>query len=364
MPSPDSPEILSELLDLLKTLTAIGAPTFRENRRSEFIQHWLRKKIDHPVEHDTLGNVWVDFSGGAGEVCLLDAHIDTVFPDETITICQDGDCIRAPGILDNTVACAMLMIWAAYFAKGGSPILLCFTVGEEGEGNLRGIRAIIERFRPRLGRAWVFDLGLKTAALQAVGSYRTHLAWHTPGGHSWAHFGQPSAIHLMARWIARLDAAFPWHAGIHSYNIGRVGGGDGINVIASSSELTLDVRSVEPDFLKAFPEWLGQSLHLEDPNIAIERTELGLRPAGRLTPDQTMLDRLQDVHFRLGIPLNFGVYSSNANTLLAEGVPTIVTGLATGSGIHSDAEYLEISSLAPGFQKLVMLLQGPSHASA
>lgn len=364
MQSPDSPEILSELLKLLKTLTAIGAPTFHERHRSEFIQCWLRKRIDHPVEQDTLGNVWIDFSGGTGEVCLLDAHIDTVFPNETVVICQDGDHLRALGILDNTVACAMLMIWAAHFAKRGSPFLLSFTVGEEGEGNLRGIRAIVERFRPRLRRAWVFDLGLKTAALQAVGSYRTRLVWHTPGGHSWAHFGQPSAIHLMARWIARLEEAFPWQAGTHSYNIGRVRGGDGINVIASSSELSLDVRSLEPDFLQAFPNWLSQSLHLENPDIVIERTELGLRPAGKLAPDQTMLDLLQHVHSRLGLPLNFGAYSSNGNTLLAAGVPTIVTGLATGSGIHSDAEYLEISSLAPGFQKLVLLLQEPCPASA
>lgn len=363
MTNPNTPD--PELTSLLKTLAAVGAPTFQEKRRSDFIRDWLTSKLSRPVESDELGNVWVDFSEGADPVCLIDAHMDTVSPLDTVPVRQEGDCLAAPGIFDNTVACAMLMIWAARQDAGPLPILLSFTVGEEGEGNLCGIRAVVNRFRSRLRQAWVFDLGLRTASVQAVGSYRARIAWRTSGGHSWAHFGQPSAVHEMARWIARLETAFPWRAGTHSYNIGRVQGGEGINVIASSAELILDVRSVEPAFLKTFPEWLSVSLKPDAPGVTIETTELGVRPAGNLPPDQKMLNILQDAHAQLAIPLTFGIYSSNGNLLLGEEIPTIVTGLAVGSGVHTEAEYLELSSLPSGLRKLTRILEAiPTQFSA
>jgi tripeptide aminopeptidase len=345
-----------DFVALLKTLTSVGAPTFQEKRRSNFIRDWLGSRASRPVEIDDLGNVWIDFSEGADAVCLIDAHIDTVSPRETVPVREEGNRLAAPGIFDNTVACAMLMFWAAQQGPRRLPLLVCFTVGEEGEGNLCGIRAVVKRFRPRIRQAWVFDLGLKTASVQAVGSYRARLAWRSAGGHSWAHFGQPSAVHEMARWIARLETAFPWRAGTHSYNIGRVQGGEGINVIASSAELILDVRSVEPAFLQNFAEWLSGKSE-DQPGVTLEKAELGVRPAGNLPPDQRMLEILHDVHAQLAIPLTFGIYSSNGNLLLGEGIPTVVTGLAVGSGVHTGAEYLEVSSLSRGFQKLTRILE-------
>jgi tripeptide aminopeptidase len=355
MTDPTKPD--PELLSLLKTLAAVGAPTFQEKRRSDFIREWLGSKLNHLVESDELGNVWIDFSEGADSVCLIDAHMDTVSPLETVPIREEGDHLAAPGIFDNTVACAMLMLWAARQGARRRPILVSFTVGEEGEGNLCGIRAVVKRFRSRIRQAWVFDLGLRTASVQAVGSYRARLTWKTSGGHSWAHFGQPSAVHEMSRWIARLETDFPWRSGTHSYNIGRVQGGEGINVIASSAELILDVRSVEPAFLQHFADWLTSRGKPDTNGVAVEIFELGVRPAGNLPPDQPMLNILRDVHAQLAIPLNFGIYSSNGNLLLGEGIPTVVTGLAVGSGVHTEAEYLELSSLPSGFQKLTRILE-------
>jgi len=349
---------IHELSALLEELTSIGAPTFREKRRSDFIKSWLCNNVDDSATNDEIGNVWLDLSKGGDRLHLVDAHIDTVFSYETVTIRKDRERWWAPGILDNTVSCAMLMMWAKMVARnaGVQPILLTFTVGEEGEGNLRGMRQTNDRFGSRLASALVLDLSLDAASFQAVGSSRFRIGWKTAGGHSWSQFGQPSAIHEMARWVTRLENAFPWKEGSHSFNVGTVEGGVGVNVIAEHAQITLDVRSIDPDFLQDLDKWMEQAAASKDENIAITSVDLGKRPASSLDPDASMVAAIEQIHRDLEIPLRFAVYSTNGNTLLASNIPTITTGLALGGGIHTEHEYLEVASLPTGFAKLCQLL--------
>lgn len=338
---------------LLAELTAIGAPTFSEQARSAFIYQWLRERIDAPMGRDELGNVWVDFAHGQSGARLFDAHIDTVFPFTEIAIRRNGNRWEAPGIFDNTVACALLMVWAWQRAQSGEPLpplIISFSVGEEGEGNLCGIRALAQRFKPRLADAVAFDLNLEEASTLAVGSQRYRLHWRGGGGHSWNDFGAYSATHAAADWISRLHTAFPWQKGVFSYNVGTLGGGSGINVIADSAEARLDVRSTEPQRLHAFNDWLQAQAQRDDAHFDCQL--IGARPAGALDPAHPLIATLKQAHAALGLPLRFAAYSTNANALLDAGIPTLMTGLARGGGIHSEKEFLEIDSIPAGLAKL------------
>ena len=251
------------VLSLLEELVTIGAPTFHEKRRSDFMFAWLKRELPMgEVGQDEAGNIWVDLSGGEGKVLLLDAHIDTVFPHETVTLRKEADRWHAPGVFDNTVSCAQLMIWLKRAAEAGKriPVMGVFTVGEEGEGNLAGVRAIAKRFKERALGVLVLDLGMQWGAREVIGSVRYELTFSTKGGHSWNHFGTPNAIHEAARWIGKLEKAFPWEHGKRSFNVGTIEGGTGINVIASTVRFKLDVRSLDPDFLEDFRRWLNGEL--------------------------------------------------------------------------------------------------------
>jgi len=355
LPLPEEVAGVGERLDLLEKLTSIGAPTFEEASRSEFVFHWLKAEGLAGVNRDELGNVWVDLSGGNESVCLLDAHLDTVFPEKSITIRREGARWYAPGIFDNTAACAQLMLWTREAAHRGRPrpFLVSFTVGEEGGGDLQGIRAVTERFRSRLRAALVFDLDLDGYSRRAVGSLRYRLQWTGPGGHSWNDYGAPSAIHRAADWIMRLRTAFPWRRGLHSFNIGTFEGGSGVNVIAGQAAATLDIRSVDASFLEAFSTWLEAAAPgAASPSSVIP---IGRRPAGLLPPDHSLVTLLRGVHDNLGIRGAETTLSTNGNALLAAGVPTLVTGLARGANIHRADEYLDLSSLGPGQAKLAAL---------
>lgn len=343
-------DLPADFLSLLEALTAIGAPTFSEKRRADFILEWLRREVDAPSDQDAMGNVWVDLSSGAGTVRLFDAHTDTVFAHPTVSIRKEPDRWHAPGIYDNTVACAQLMVWAREAAKHSvkPKVLVAFTVGEEGEGNLCGIREIAARFRTRITDAIAFDLDFETLSMTAVGSRRYVLEWTCEGGHSWNDFGRPNAIQLAARWLNRLENAFPWSKGQHSFNAGTIIGGTGVNVIAGRAELRLDVRSIDRDFLRNFSRWL--ELEFRDENVRI--LPLGSRPAGAISPDHPLVRELVAAHSELGLNTTFLSLSTNLNALLDAGIPAICTGLARGGGIHTEAEWLDLNSVERGLEKL------------
>jgi tripeptide aminopeptidase len=346
---------LKDRITLLEEITRIGAPTFAEAARADFVFQWLETVCGAGVGRDDLGNVWIDLSGGGDAVCLLDAHIDTVFPDRSVAIRKDGERWHAPGIFDNTAACAQLMLWAREVsrARRTRPFVVTFTVGEEGTGDLCGIRAMTERFLPRLCGAMVFDLDLNICSRQAVGSLRYRLQWSSAGGHSWNDFGTPGAIQRAAQWIARLPVLHPWRKGLHSFNIGTIEGGTGINVIAGHAAAALDARSTDPSFLHAFGKWIESPR--TDADAPDEVTCIGCRPAGFLREDHPLYALQGRVHANLGLACTEVALSTNGNALLAARVPTLVTGLASGGNIHRPDEYLDLPSHEMGSAKLAAL---------
>jgi acetylornithine deacetylase/succinyl-diaminopimelate desuccinylase-like protein len=354
--------VIAELHYLLETLVAIGAPTFQEERRSRFIENWLRENVDAEVGRDELGNVWVDLSNGANNVHLLDAHIDTVFPFEQVDLRKEDGIWHAPGVSDNTGSCAVLMIWAKHHASRAHPLpfLLSFTVGEENEGSLVGIKRIVQDFGQRMVGACILDLRLATGCHKAVGSNRYHLHWEAQGGHSWGAFGNTSAIHEMVEWIHSLKDKYPWQNGLHSYNAGYIEGGTGATSIAESAVLKLDVRSTDPQFLESFRASLQEKIEAsasDDRAATITLLSYLERPAGFIAADHPLVDIVKEVHAELEVPLTFGVFSTNANALYDKGISAVTTGVSVGAGVHTEQEHLELASLAVGYKKLCLLAE-------
>lgn len=356
MKIPACPPIPTDFLPLLDQLASIGAPTGDESRRAEFIRDWFDRIQPGAATVDAIFNVTLDLSGGAGPVWLIDAHTDIVFDDLALTVNKDGAIWRCPGIFDDTVCCVFLMMLGRELLSFGRPLplVITFSVGEEGQGDLVGIRAIGERLKPRLAGAWLLDLNLDAVTRAAVGSKRWRVVWTAPGGHSWGHFGKPSAIHALSSWVHELAAVAKWQNGELSYNVGRVEGGTTVNAIAEQASCLLDLRSVDPALLDATAE----SVHKAAAKVAVAHSAavhfepIGFRPAG-VVPDQPPLLRvLEDVQKELGLPFSAVVNSTNANALLALDIPATCTGLARGGGVHTRDEWLDTEPLPIGWQKV------------
>lgn len=342
-------EFPTELPEVLSRLTAIGAPSFQEEARAKWILAWLRERGLRSGICDAVGNVLVDLSGGSSRLRLLDAHIDTVFSYKKVAITRRGNLWSAPGIFDNTVSCAQLLCLADEIRKQNRPVplLLSFTVGEEGAGNLRGIREVAKTQKSRLTDAIVFDLDLEVLTRVAVGSRRYALEWKGVGGHSWNDFGTPSAIHDAVQWLEKLRRAFPWRKGRQTFNVGTITGGAGVNVIADRVDAMLDVRSTDPTFLETFASWLRRQ-----PMKGFHFTETGNRPAGSLPSQHPLVREVRNIHSSLGLQTSMQALSTNANALFEADIPAVSTGLARGGRIHTENEYLERDSLTSGMNKL------------
>lgn len=354
------PEYPPDFPELLDTLTRIGAPTGAEKRRADFIEFWIQTETGLSCERDSVGNVWVDLSEGASGIYLLDAHIDIVFSDETLDIVKEGDCWHAPGIFDNTVCCVHLMFLLRELSriKRPLPFMISFTVGEEGRGDLCGIREIVRSHGSRLAEVCAFDLDLERVVVEAVGSVRWKITFRGKGGHSWGDFGTSSAIHVAAEWVHSLAGRFSWESRVNSYNVGVIQGGTGVNAIAETTELLLDLRSVEAESLKQRAAAIEEDLRGVDGRNGMRVTfeRIGYRPAGKTPRDSKILAALNAVSGELGLMAQEEVSSTNANAPLDAGIPAVCTGLANGKGIHTREEFLYLSSTRPGWQKLCRMV--------
>lgn len=356
MSLPDCPPLPADFLPLLEQLTSIGAPTGDESRRADFIHRWFEDLRPGSATVDGIFNVTVDLSAGAERVWLIDAHTDIVFDDLELTIRKDGPIWRCPGIIDDTACCVFLMLLGRELLSLGKPLplIITFSVGEEGQGDLVGIRTLGERLKPRLAGSWLLDLNLDAVTRAAVGSRRWRVKWTAPGGHSWGNFGEPSAIHALGRWIHELATAAKWEKRQLSYNVGRIDGGTTVNAIAENASCLLDLRSVDPSMLDATAESVQKiaSKVAVAHSVDVHFEPIGFRPAG-VVPDQPpLVQMVEKIQHDLDLPCTTVVNSTNANALLALDIPATCTGLVRGGGVHTREEWLDTQPLPVGWKKV------------
>jgi acetylornithine deacetylase/succinyl-diaminopimelate desuccinylase-like protein len=355
---------VEQAIDLAIAIQQIPAPTFAESERASFIAGEYQRLGLEEVSQDELHNVYGRYPGTAVRPpVVVTAHLDTVFPADTdLGIRRDGSLIYGPGLADNSTGVAALLILANTVAEFGlrSPaaIWLVATVGEEGLGNLRGIRAVTERFGSEATYIVVEGGSFGQIFHRGIGVRRYRIEVQAPGGHSWGNFGNPSAIHILGRIIAGISALPTPDTPKTTYNVGLIEGGTSVNSIAERASLLLDLRSEghEPlqQLIAAVEAIVRQESAIEGVTAAM--TLIGDRPAGKL-PREAGLVRLAEAALRYvgqdEVELLAG--STDANIPLSLGSDALCIGIARSGNAHRRDEFLDTTKLVPGLSQLLLL---------
>ncbi|WP_179880106.1 M20/M25/M40 family metallo-hydrolase [Bradyrhizobium ottawaense] len=353
-----------ELISEVVRIAEIPSPTFEEAARANYVREaFLEAGLDACI--DLAGNVVGRIRGKEEQPpVVLAAHIDTVFARgvDVKTRCEGG-VLHGPGVLDNSASVAALVhIARSAWQTSWTPardIYLVGTVGEEGSGDLRGMRHLVPAMPVRPSAVIVVDGHLGELVNVGVGSRRFELAVKAPGGHSWQDYGTPSAIHVLTTLASEiLELQVPKQPRT-ALNIGTFTGGTGVNVIAERALLSLDIRSVaqsEVDRLANAVEQIVNSGSFAN-DVHVEITIIGERPAGGIAPDHPLLSLAKSALASEGFSSKLVAHSTDANIPFAAGIPTVATGVANGEGIHTLQEHLFVSSLGKGVRQLATLVE-------
>jgi len=276
---------------------------------------------------------------------------------------RNGERIFGPGLGDNSLGVAALfgLLWALRERRlqSGGDIWFVANVGEEGLGNLRGMKAVVERFGGDVQAYLVLEgLALGHVYHRAVGVKRYRVTARTTGGHSWSDYGKPSAIHELAKFIVQLTALeLPGHPRTTT-NVGKISGGTSVNVIASEASLDLDLRSEGQaslaQLIAAVERLIG---HANRSDIQVEAEVIGQRPAGEMSPTHPLVNLAEECLREQGLNPILTSGSTDANVPLSKGYPAVVLGISTGGSAHTVKEYIHTEPVEKGMEQLVMFVE-------
>ena len=351
-----------EAYDLLLELAQIPAPSNQEEQRAAFCKAWLEAQGAEGIYVDDALNVIYPI-GVMGEnplVCFV-AHSDVVFPDrEKLPLTVADGKIYCPGIGDDTANVVALMMAAKYIAEQklrvkDRGLLLVINSGEEGLGNLKGTRKLMEDFGHRIQEFVAFDAHDCQGVGIAVGSRRYKIEIDTEGGHSFTVFGNRNAIAYLASFIDTLYTIKVPPKGKTTYNVGTISGGTSVNTIAQHAEMLYEFRSDERESLEIMDRHLRAAVDFyRTKGIQVTVTPVGDRPCGGdvdMNKVQAMMDWANEASVRYyGKPHSFGRGSTDCNIPLSMGIPSICVGCYNGDKSHTREEWVEIDSLLPGLK--------------
>jgi acetylornithine deacetylase/succinyl-diaminopimelate desuccinylase-like protein len=358
-------DFTTRLLDLAIQIQQIPAPTFEEKQRAEFVRAAFIKEGLEDVESDSVSNVFGRWRGrGRAKPLVISAHLDTVFSAEVdLRVRREVERIYSPGIGDNALGIAALfgLLWRCRERKMDLPGDLWFVanVCEEGLGDLRGMKAVADRF----GGDVQAYLVIEGAALghiyhRALGVRRYRVTARTAGGHSWTDYGQPSAVHELARLVTEITALPVPSSPRSSLNVGLISGGTGVNVLASEASFELDLRSESAEALRALVEQVEERIRLTiKDGVAIETQMIGQRPAGEIAVDHPLVRLAEQCLREQGLTATITSGSTDANVPLNCGYPAVVLGVTTGGGAHTVHEYIETAPMEKGMEQLVRFVE-------
>lgn len=367
-----------EALELLMTLARIPAPSNHEEKRARFCCQWLKEQGAEGVYIDeALNVVYPADADGEGPLEVYMAHTDVVFPDETeLPLSVRDGRIWCPGIGDDTACLVCILLAAKYIAgRVGTPywkelrgqdapgLLLVCNAGEEGLGNLKGVRKICETYGPRIAGFATFDSRLEKLVVGAVGSKRYRLRIETRGGHSFSDFGSDNAIHRLSELITELYRIRVPEEGRTTYNVGLISGGTSVNTIAQEASCLYEFRSDRAENLAYMEEqFLAVIRRAEERGIAVSRELIGLRPCeGAVDPEKKAAWISRAVRAVAGVTgqePSQGPGSTDCNIPLSLGIPSVCLGSFRGGGAHTREEYVEIDSLADGYRTAFAMILG------
>lgn len=364
-----NPQTVERVISLAIQVQQIPAPTFSEGRRAEFIRSCFVQENLEKIEIDEMGNVLGCLPGnGSAPPIIVSAHLDTVFPEETdLRVQQFPDKVAGPGIGDNSVGVAGLfgLLWELDDRKLelASDLWLVANVGEEGLGDLCGMREVVNRFAD-LAQAYIILEGMALGQVyhRGLGVSRYRISVTTAGGHSWVDYGKPSAVHELAGIVTRLLEIPISNSPRTTMNVGVISGGTAINTIAAEAHIELDLRSEDLAELDQLVGAVNEILRdCQKPGIQAHTELIGQRPVGEISQDHPLVALAINSLARVGIQPRLNIGSTDANIPLSLGYPAICLGLTTGNGAHTVGEYVNISPLQDGLEQLMLVIEGLDH---
>jgi acetylornithine deacetylase/succinyl-diaminopimelate desuccinylase-like protein len=377
------------LMDWQRTLVGIPAPPFGEAGRAAWLLDQFQSLGLSEAGIDEEGNVFgllpaATAAQASEHTIVLSAHIDTVFPEGTdVTPQSSGTRLSAPGACDNAAGVTGLLAIAAALIDASislpCPVLFIGNVGEEGEGDLRGMRYLYQRspWRERTAAHIVLDgAGHEVAVTEALGSRRFLVTVTGPGGHSWTDAGSPNPIAILSHAIAALTAPGRARESRTTLNIGTIEGGSSVNAIPEHARARFDLRSTSADALVSLEVELHRALEdavLAANEAAVELRKsrpnaratftiepIGNRPAGRLSDaanGPVLYDDLLAVDRHLGIRTEPRIASTDANIPLSLGVAAVSIGAGgDGGGIHTRSEWYDATQRELALKRILLLL--------
>ena len=376
-------------------IARIPAPPFGEAARGDWLQERFRELGLRDVTADEVGNVFGVY-GLAGDhtprdsakpvvlrQCVsLSAHIDTVFPAGTpLNLRQQGNRLYGPGVSDNGAGAAALLAVAAALRQArialATPILFVGNVGEEGEGDLRGMRHIFSHapWKDSIRYSLILDgAGSDTIVSEALGSRRFEVIVRGPGGHSWSDFGMPNPIVVLARTIQTFSQTSLRSSPKTTFNVGVIRGGTSVNSIPESASMRIDIRSTsmaEMERLEAALRWALDKAVEEEAEVSERRTAtqrrhsglsyeivpIGNRPAGELDPNARILKVVRAVDAHLGNAAQVQRASTDANIPLSLGREAVaIGGGGVGGGAHTLQEWFDCGGRDLGLKRILLTL--------
>lgn len=352
---------IKRVLDLALQIQQIPAPTFGERQRAEFVRGLFAGEGLLDVCMDPLNNVYARLPGiDAAPPLIVSAHLDTVFSANTILdYSQDENRICGPGIGDNSLGVAALfgLLWrlrAGSIIPAGD-IWFVTNVCEEGLGDLRGMKGVVDRFGPDV-RAYLVVEGTALGHVyhRAIGVVRYRVKVRTAGGHSWSDYGEPSAIHEAARLVTQITSLHLPATPRTTLNVGLISGGTGVNVLASDAEFELDLRSESPEDLAALVQVVEDGFRPgTKTGVEIEVAVIGRRPGGGIPSDHPLVRLAGECLSEFGLTATLTTGSTDANVPLSRGYAAIVLGVTTGGGAHTAHEYIDVAPVQMGIEQLV-----------
>ena len=353
-----------ETFDLIETLSKIPAPSGKEELRVEFCKKWFENIGVKNLYVDDALNVVVPYDcDGKDDIVVFMAHTDLVFPDITpLPLKKDGDIWACPGITDDTACLVLLMMVIKYVVqnnlKSDKGILFVANSCEEGLGNLKGTRKIMQDYAGRVTEFYTFDGGYKHLVNKCVGSHRYEVSFETKGGHSFGAFGNENAIAVMSKLIADLyTCQVPKIDNSRTtYNVGIVEGGTSVNTIAQNAKMLYEYRSDNVECFALMEKYFNEMIekHKQNPNAKISVTLLGERPCEKGV-DYDKLGQMSKEIAEIckkhsGFDCRFDSGSTDANIPMSLGVPAVCVGSYEGGGAHTREEWVKIPSLKTGYK--------------
>lgn len=362
---------VTPLIDQIIAIQQIPAPTFAEAERAAAIEQRFREVGLVDVGQDDLHNVYGRLPARTAQLSpvIISAHSDTVFPNDTdLTVRQDDRFIYGPGIGDNSTGVGGIIFLADLLHQFGAElpadVWFVSNVGEEGLGDLRGMRAVVERFGEEATYLIVEGGLYGQISHQAIGVRRYRIQVSAPGGHSWGSFGNQSAIHILGHLISSIDKLPVPHHPKTTYNVGLIEGGTSINSIAQSAYMLLDLRSEDPVTLSQLVQKVTvlvseiEQSYRENgrSQIKINMEQIGNRPAGIIGRNAQLIRWAETVLHQVGCRnVHYIASSSDANIPLSQGLNAVCIGLAESNNAHRLDEYLDPKYLSKGITQLLLL---------